>query len=187
MSSDELFIQATPGTYATLQIPGLSLLDNRIIHRAELIIEEIAPSTPLLPEPSYLYLDAVDTGTTWKYKPLPYDLSPNAYYNPNSSTLPFFPTNGIDHAYFGGTPIPKTDPLTGKLTYSYIFNISRYVQNIVTKHELSYGLRLSAPYELFYYGYIYSFSNRLSYGGVKIGNGNNPNYKLRLRIVYSKI
>jgi len=186
-SSDELFIQATPGTYATLQIPGLSLLDNRIIHRAELIIEEIAPSTPLLPEPSYLYLDVVDTGTTWKYKPLPYDLSPNAYYNPNTSAQPFYPTNGIDHAYFGGSPIPKTDPFTGKLTYSYIFNISRYVQNIVTKHELSYGLRLSAPYELFYYGYIYSFKNLLSHGGVKIGNGNNPNYKLRLRIVYSKI
>jgi hypothetical protein len=186
-SSDELFIQATPGTYATLQIPGLSLLDNRIIHRAELIIEEIPPATPLLPEPTYLYLDAVDTGTTWKYKPLPYDLRPNEYYNPNTSVQPFYPTSGVDHAYFGGSPISKIDPLTGKLTYTYIFNISRYVQNIVTKHELSYGLRLSAPYALYYYGYSLPFSNLLSYGGVKIGNGNNPNYKLRLHIVYSKI
>ena len=168
------------------QFPGLSFLDNRIIHRAELIIEEIA-SNPLLPQPSYLYLDVVDTGTIWKYKPLPYDLSPNAYYNPNTSTKPFYPTNGIDHSYFGGSPIPKTDPLTGKLTYSYVFNISRYVQNIVTKHELSYGLRLSAPYALYYYGYSLPFSNLLSYGGVKIGNGNNPNYKLRLHIIYSKI
>jgi Domain of unknown function (DUF4270) len=186
-SSDELFIQATPGTYATLQIPGLSLLDNRIIHRAELVIEQIPSPATMLQVPSYLYLDAVDTGTTWKYKPLPYDLSPNEFYNPNTSAQPFYPSNGIDYNYFGGRPVTKTDPLTGKLTYSYVFNISRYVQNIVTKHELSYGLRLTAPYTLYYYGYSLPFSNLLGYGGIKIGNGNNANYKLRLRIVYSKI
>lgn len=186
-SSGELFIQSTPGTYATLQIPRLSLLDNRIVHRAELIIEQIPPMTPLLPVPSYLYLDAIDTGTTWKYKPLPYDLSPNVYYNPHTNVQPFYPTNGIDHTYFGGTPLTKIDPLTGQLIYYYIFNISRYVQNIVTKHEVNYGLRLTAPYDLYYYGYSLPFSNRLASGGIKVGNGNNPNYKLRLRIVYSKI
>ncbi len=187
VSSDELFIQSTPGTFATLQVPGLSLLNNRIIHRAELIIEEIPSAVTVLKEPSYLYLDAVDTGTTWKYKALPYDLNPSAYYNPNASVQPFYPTNGIDYTYFGGKPIPKIDPFTGQLTNYYIFNISRYVQNIVTKHEVSYGLRLAAPYELYYYGYNLPFSNLLAFGGVKIGNGNNPNYKLRLRIVYSKI
>ncbi len=186
-SSDELFIQTTPGTYATLQIPALSLLSNRIIHRAELIVEQIPPMTPLLPVPSFLYLDAIDTSTTNKYKPLPFDLSPNSFYNPNTSAQPFYPTNGIDFSYFGGNALTKIDALTGQLINYYNFNVSRYVQNIVTKHETNYGLRLTAPYDLFYYSLTLPFSNKLAYGGIKIGNGNNANHKLKMRIVYSKI
>ena len=186
-TSNELFIQATPGTYATLQIPGISLLSNRIIHRAEIVIEQIPPMAPLLPAPSFLYLDAIDTNTSNKYKPLPYDLSPNSYYNPNTSAHPFYPTNGIDFSYFGGNARTKIDPFTGQLINYYTFNISKYVQNIVTKHEVNYGLRLTAPYELFYYGSRLAFNNGLAHGGIKIGNGNNPHYKLRMRIVYSKI
>ena len=185
--SNELYIQSTPGTYALLQIPSLSLLQNSIIHRAELIIQQIPSMNPLLPAPSFLYLDVVDTGSTWKYKPLPFDLSPNSYYNPNSTVPPFYPTSGIDHTYFGGNLLTNTDKLSGQLTNYYIFNISRYVQNIVTHSNINYNLRLSAPFSLDYYGYSLPFNNRLAYGGVKIGNGNNPNYKLRLRIVYSKI
>lgn len=186
-SSDELFIQATPGTYATLQIPGLSLLSNRIIHRAELIVDQIPPMTPLLPVPSFLYLDVIDTSGNNKHKPIPFDLSPNSFYNPNTSAPPFYPTNGIDFSYFGGNARTKMDALTGQLIKYYNFNISRYVQNIVTKHETNYGLRLTAPYDLFYYGFTLPFSNKLAYGGIKIGNGNNANYKLKMRIIYSKI
>ena len=185
--SNELYIQSTPGTYATLQIPALSLMPNSIIHRAELMVQQIPSMNPLLPAPSFLYLDIVDTGSIWKYKPLPFDLRPTSYYNPNSSVPPFYPTNGIDHAYFGGNLLSNTDKLTGQLTNYYVFNISRYVQNIVTHSNINYGLRLSAPYTLNYYGYSLPFNNRLANGGIKIGNGNNPNYKLRLRIVYSKI
>ena len=186
-SSDELFIQATPGTYAKLQVPALSLLSNRIVHKAELIIEQIPPMSLLLPAPSFLYLDAIDTSTTNKYKPLPFDLNPNSFYNPNTSAQPFYPTSGIDYTYFGGNMLTKTDPFTGQLINYYTFNVSRYVQNIITKHETNYGLRITAPYNLFYYGYSLSFRNRLAYGGIKIGNGNNSHYKLRMRIVYSKI
>ena len=185
--SSELYIQSTPGTYATLQIPALSLMQNSIIHRAELMVQQIPSMNPLLPAPSFLYLDVVDTGSTWKYKPLPFDLSPNSYYNPNSSVPPFYPTNGIDHSYFGGNLLSNTDKLTGQLTNYYVFNISRYVQNIVTHSNINYGLRLSAPFILNYYGYSLPFNNRLAYGGIKVGNGNNSNYKMRLRIVYSKI
>lgn len=186
-ANDQLFIQSTPGTYANLKIPGLDIFQNSIIHRAELLMEQIPSGLPSLPAPSFLYLDVIDTGSGWKYKPLPYDLSPASFYDPNTSAQPFFPANGIDYSYFGGNQLSKIDPLTGLTMNYYVFNISRYVQNMVTKKEVNYGLRVSAPYDLFYYGYRLPFSNRLAFGGIKIGNGNNPNYKLRLRIVYSKI
>ena len=185
--ADELFIQATPGTYANLKIPGLDTFKNSIIHRAELIMEQIPSAATVFNGPSFLYADVIDTGSTWKYKPLPYDLNPSTLYNPNTSVQPFYPTGGIDFNYFGGNKLTKVDPLTGLPVNYYVFNISRYVQNIVTKHEINYDLRVSAPYDLLYYGYRLPFSNRFALGGVKIGNGNNPNYKLRLRIVYSKI
>lgn len=186
-SSNELFLQTTPGTYATLKIPDLSIFQNSIIHRAELQILEIPSAGTKLPVPEYLYVDAVDTGNTKKYIPLPYDLSPYTYYNPYSTVPPFFPTGGIDYSYYGGRVKTKTDPLTGLPMSYYSFNISRYVQNIVTNHIPNYTLRLSAPSELFYYGYYFAFNNALAFGSVKVGNGNNPNYKLILRIVYSKI
>lgn len=186
-AADELFIQTTPGTYATISIPGLDTFKNSIIHRAELVMEQIPSAANALVAPYFLYIDAVDTGTTWKYKPLPYDLNPGTFYDPNTSVRPFYPSGGIDFTYFGGNQLTKTDPLTGLPMNYYVFNISRYVQNIVTKHELSYGLRIWAPYDLLYYGYSLPFNNRLALGGIKIGNGNNPNYRMRLRIIYSKI
>ena len=35
-----VYIQTSPGSYATLKIPGLTGLSNRIIHRAELIMDQ---------------------------------------------------------------------------------------------------------------------------------------------------
>ena len=186
-SSDELFIQTTPGTFATLNIPDLSHFQNSIVHRAELIIEQIPPMYPLMPAPQYLYVDAVDTGNTGRYIPIPYDLSPYAVYNPGTSTPPFFPAAGINYAYYGGGRQTKTDPVTGQQINFYTINLSRYVQNIITNHQTNYTLRLSAPSELNYYGYTFSYNNALAYGGIKVGNGNNPNYRLIMRIVYSKI
>jgi hypothetical protein len=185
-ASNELFIQATPGTYANLVIPGLDTFKNSIIHRAELVMEEIPTVATALTVPSFLYVDRIDTGT-WKYKPLPYDLNPSTFYDPNTSAQPFYPTGGIDYAYFGGNQLTKIDPLTGLQMNYYVFNITRYMQGIVTKKEKNYALRVSAPYDLLYYGYKLAFNNRLAYGSVKLGSGNNPNYKMRLRIVYSKL
>ena len=34
---------------------------------------------------------------------------------------------------------------------------------------------------------VFAFKNSLANGRIKVGSGSNPNYKLRLRIVYSKI
>ncbi len=185
---EELFLQTTPGTYATLKIPDLSVFQNSIIHRAELQVVQVPPMSPYLPVPSNLYLDAQDTGSTAKYIPIPYDLSPYAFYDPyNSLQGAFFPGSGIDYSYYGGGRQTKTDPLTGLPINFYTFNISRYVQNIITNHNPNYTLRLSAPYKLYYYGYSINYTNNLAYGQVKVGNGNNPNYRMILRIVYSKI
>jgi hypothetical protein len=183
-SPDAVYVQATPGTYVNLNIPALDTLSNRIIHRAELIMEQIPdPQFKTFSTPNFLYIDCIDTPNV-RWKPIPYDLSPNTFYS-------FYPTNGvIDFATFGGYIRSKTDALTGNAIGYYNFNISRYVQHIVTNHERNYNLRLYAPYQLIYPEFFFggiSFSNSLAFGRVKLGNGTNPNYRLRLHIVYSKI
>lgn len=47
-NGNEIYLQTQPGTYASLTIPQLSGYSSRIIHRAEIIIEQIPDSTPLM-------------------------------------------------------------------------------------------------------------------------------------------
>lgn len=189
----EIYLQATPGTYANLNIPALGTISNRIIHRAELIVEQI-PNNPVLDgylsAPSYLYLDLKDTGTTDKWKPVYYDLNPSFSYDPDYKTSYFYPSStGVDFGYFGGFARDKTDVFGNPIKY-YNINITRYAQQVVTRHIPNYPLRLFAPYELIYPQHtadVIPFNNRLAWGRVKVGGGSNTNYKMRLRIVYSKI
>ncbi|MEO6730279.1 MAG: DUF4270 family protein [Ferruginibacter sp.] len=181
-----LYIQSAPGSAINLNIPALATLSNRIIHRAEIFVEQI-PGTPgndVLSAPAYLYLDLIDTGSTKKYKPLYFDLSPNEFYNPDNSAS-FFPSAGVDQNYYGGFLRTTTDA-SGTRSF-YTFNLTRYVQNMVTKHTTNYKFRVFAPYNLTYYGYQLAYKNNLAFGRVKIGNGSNAKYRLRMRIVYSKI
>ena len=184
-----LYIQSAPGSAINLSIPALSTLTNRIIHRAEIILEQI-PGTfgnDIFAAPQYLYLDLIDdTSAIKKYKPIYYDLSPNApYYPDNTTSSSFFPAAGIDYSYFGGFLRNTTDALGTRSFYS--FNVTRYVQNVITKGGINYKMRVYAPYNLNYNGYNLTYKNNLAFGRVKIGNGNNANYKLRMRIVYSKL
>jgi len=190
--STEIYLQTTPGTYANLTIPALSTLSNRIIHRAEVIVEQIPfsqPSDSYFSAPNFLYLDLKDTSITGaeKWKPVYFDLNPTQSYNPDNS-LSFYP-GSIDFAYYGGFVRDKKDVFGTPIKF-YNFNITRYVQQIVTKHTFNYPLRLSAPYDIFYPQYDAGgipFNNRLAWGRVKVGSGTNPNYTMRLRIVYSKL
>jgi len=191
-NSDELYLQTSPGSYVDLNIPGLSTLSNRIIHRAEIIVEQI-PTDPVLDEklsaPGFIYLDLKDTGTVDKWKPIYLDLNPNVAYDPDFKTGPYFPTNGVDYTYFGGYRRDKTD-VFGQSIKHYSFNISRYVQQIVTKHTPNYAFRLFSPYSFKYTQYtteVIPYSNNIAAGRIRIGSGTNPNYKLRLRIIYSKL
>ena len=189
--STEHYLQTAPGTFVNLSIPGLAGLSNRVVHRAEIIIEQI-PTDPILDEkfsaPNFLYLDLKDTGTTNKWKPLYFDLNTSEVYSPDN-IFSYMPSQ-IDYQYYGGFRRSKTDPLTGGLHKYYNFNISRYVQRIVTQHTHVYDMRLYAPFNLNYPQYSNAFipyGNNIAFGRVRIGSGSNPNYRLRLRIVYSKL
>lgn len=188
-AADALYIQSTPGSSIYLAIPELTNYPNRIIHRAELFLEQI-PGDPaidkVLTPPAFLYLDLVDTSSngTVKYKPIYYDLSPNTFYNPDDPVA-FFPQGGVDHNYFGGFLRTTTDAFGTRAFYT--FNLTRYVQNMITKHGINYKLRVNAPYKLSYYGLNLLYSNQLAAGRVKLANGTHNNYKLRMRIVYSDL
>lgn len=191
--SSELYLQTTSGTYVNLHIPGLSSLSNRVIHRAEIIVEQI-PTNPIsdgyFSAPAFLYLDLKDTSVTAKWKPIYYDLSPNVVYDPDyTSGFPYFPGT-VDYQYFGGDRREKSDIFGNRIKY-YNINVSRYVQHLVTSHTPNYDMRLFAPFNFIYPQFATSayipYYNNIAYGRVKVGSGSNPNYPLRLRIVYSKL
>jgi hypothetical protein len=198
-ASTEHFLQTSPGSFINLNIPGLAALSNRIIHRAEIIIDQI-PTDPILDEklsaPNFLFLDLKDTGSTDKWKPVYFDLNTAVAYDPDYKNGSFFvPSDGrggvnVNFPYFGGYRRTKPDPLTGGQIRYYNFNISRYVQQIVTSHTRSYDLRLYAPFNLIYPQYsqaYFAYGNNIAFGRVRIGSGSNPNYRMKLRIVYSKL
>lgn len=182
----ELFLQSSPGSYATVKIPGLQNLTNRTIHRAELIVERI-PSTDLVSfntdypfdTPPILFLDAIDSANNNRPTCIPNDLVP-------STTTAL----GYDILTFGGDETAQK---------GYRFNLSRYVQGIVTQKNKSYTLRLYAPYNTRPYYNAASAVNSgvlninasslVGYGRVIVGGGNHPDptKKMRLRIIYSKI
>jgi Domain of unknown function (DUF4270) len=132
---DALYILSSPGTYANLRIPELSTFPNSIIHRAEIIIEQVPSSDPsiaaidrVLIPPPYLYIDLIDTASTvHPFKTVYYDLSRVNTYDPDNSSY-FFPAQGINFNYFGGYRISKTG-ISGDPVFYYTFNVSRYVQN----------------------------------------------------------
>lgn len=193
--SSEHYLQTAPGTFVNLSIPGLAGLSNRLIHRAEIIVEQI-PTDPgplgldeKFSAPNFLFLDLKDTGTIAKWKPIYFDLNTAEVYYPDNNGIPYI-ARQTNYQYFGGYRRSKTDPLTNNLTKYYNFNISRYVQQIVTQHTRVYDMRLYAPFNLNYPQYsgtFIPFGNNIAFGRVRIGSGSNPNYRLRLRIVYSKL
>lgn len=181
-----IYIQTVPGSYAEIKIPGLTGLSNRVIHRAELIVDQVyspAPSNAYLTTPNYLYLDTQDTSTNGRYIPIPCDFT----------TINQQP----DFTYFGGLK-KLVDDGNGRQVSQYVFNISRYVQSIVTKGNNNAILRLQAPYNITNLtSYIdrcnqlispFNFPlNNIAQGGVKLNGTNNTTTRMRLHIVYSTL
>ena len=178
-NDDLIFMQSSPGTYATIQTPGIDLLSNKIIHRAELLMYQVPDANnDLYLTPPNLFLAALDTAGRRVVIPNDVIVSGNSI------------TNLLQ---FGIAPIP------GTAGYHYSFDLTRYVQGIITKQEKLYKLALYAPYNQFI-GYpldsiLYSIPiatpalNTAGVGRIRLGGGNNGNsaYKMRLHIVYSLV
>jgi hypothetical protein len=186
-----VYVQTSPGTYVRVRVPGLRNLSNRIIHRAELIAEQVPDDanlttleTKMLP-PRYLLLSIYDSAIKTKRN------IPNDYILGQS---------GPNIESFGGFLSYKT--LLGyDRVAAYTFNLSRYVQGIVTRKDSSYTMRISAPANdsLMYTGpYPLNKTSQLNYltptvgndpgeGRVRLGGGTNTRFRMRLRIVFSRI
>lgn len=193
-SLTEHYLQTSPGTYMNLTIPGLTNMSNRIVHRAYITIQQI-PTDPttdgIFTAPPYMYLDLKDTlSTTPAWKPVYKDLNPIVVYDPdNKSGAPFYPVT-VSNASFGG--VAKTKTSGGMAQTYYEFNITRYIQEMVTKQLPNYQIRVWPAYNISYPQYAateYPYSNPVAYGRIKVGSGSNPNpaYKMTMHIIYSTI
>lgn len=185
-----VYVQTTPGTYVRIKIPGLQGLSNRIIHRAELITEQVpddvnpAIEAQMLP-PRYLLLSAFDSALNSKRN------IPNDY---------ILSSTGANTSTFGGYLVSKSVPGYDRIA-SYTFDVSRYVQGIVTRKDSSFTLRLSAPsndslhYTPPYPGNAYSQTyymgpsgtNDVGDGRIRLGGGSHTRFRMRLRIIFSRI
>src|SRR5204863_10110137 len=83
---DALYILSTPGTYAKLSIPALDTFKNCIVHRAEIVLEQVRSSNPAIAEvdkvltpPYYMYIDLYDTVSSNPFKPVYFDLNTASY------------------------------------------------------------------------------------------------------------
>jgi len=196
-SPNNLFLVTGPGTYANLNIPALSTLSNRIVHRAEIYFEQDPDfagglDDSLFSPPSYMYLDIKDTGTA-KWKPLYYDLNPSIAYDPDNKTagLSYYP-GSVDHTYFGGFSRKGINTIGQSVNY-YTINVTRYVQRIVTKGIPNDTLRLFPAYSFVYPQYANAsaigYNNPLAFGRIRVKSGSYPDRRLRMRmvIIWSKI
>lgn len=176
-ADDKIYLQSSPsGSYASIVIPDLSGLGNKVIHRAELVVTKI-PSTSenIFTPPSRLFLDRTNANTP--------DTAFLLYKDLNVAL-----TGSVDFSTFGGAL--KAD--------NYLFNITRYVQGIVTRHEPNDTLRLYAPLRTVLFapnvGTAGSYLSvpvlpTVATGRVVLAGGNyaNTDQRLRLRIIYSNL
>jgi hypothetical protein len=175
----EIFMEASPGIRARLKTPGLDSLKNMIVHRAEVLMYGVPDDDTAIFTPPNLFLSAYS------------DTANRSFAIPNDMT--FYGNSISNLAQFGVAPKVLAD---SKSIY-YSFDISRYVQGIVTKDEPIYDLMLISPYNQYIYpgiNSIYSIPissptlNTVATGRVRLGGGSaSDQYKMKLHIVYSLI
>ncbi|MEN9952910.1 MAG: hypothetical protein RLZZ520_1178 [Bacteroidota bacterium] len=173
-----VYLQAAPGTYASLQIPGLTEFrqkkGNVIIHLAKLSMEEV--ETPgrrssLFGTPEFLYLEFLDTLTN-TFAPFVNDAFLDGQFEP---------------LFFGGQRKYVKD-FSNNLVSGYEMNITRYMQGIITRNNPNFKLRLYAPYAVRYEDLLITFAlNNLARGNVVLGGGSHSSKKMKFRVIYSKL
>lgn len=177
-NDDKVYLQSSPGSYATVKIPGLDTFKNtnRVIHRAELIIEQIPSAQDnIYTPPSLLFIDAINAAG-------------DSTFTIRNDFIYTGQGNGYDVANLGGS----------LKNQRYVFNLTRYLQSVVTKHMPYYTLRVYAPFfaDPYYQQPDGTSRNLLTYlfvnspvanGRLVAGGGSSPTQKMRVRIIYSKI
>lgn len=175
-NDDKIYLQTVPGSYASLKIPALDTFKNAVIHRAELILSPLRSTQDgIFIQPQGLFLDRINA------------TADTAFTFDNDMDVQ---GSGADFTYnytaFGGGL--KSDS-------TYRFNISKYMQDIITLKKPNQTLRLYAPVRAFVFSNRFNrlsqmyISNQPADGRVVLGGGNYaiPAKRLRLRVVYSKL
>ncbi len=185
-----VYVQTSPGTMVKIKVPGLKNFANKIIHRAELIAEQVPTSNPSSFEskwiaPEYLFLGAYDSATK-SIRNVPNDYQGTV--------------NSAQFARFGGRVIYKT--LLGfDNVATYNFNISRYMQGVVSRKDSIFDLRIMAPVNdsiKYVPPYPYNLSagvdyisravaNQAAIGRVRLGGGSHSKFRMRLHVYYSDL
>jgi len=194
VANDSLvYVQTSPGTMVKVKIPGLKNFANKIIHRAELIAEQVPAAASasssiqaqFLP-PRYLFLGVYDT-TSNSIRNVPNDFTGTA--------------NATSFKQFGGTLIYKSINGYDNVA-SYNFNVSRYVQGVISRTDSLFDFRIIAPVNdsiSLVPPYPYNkqaptqdylttaIGNQAATGRVVLGGGNRTKFKMRLHIYYSDL
>ena len=171
-AADKIYVQSSPsGSYASIVIPGLSSFGNKVIHRAEIIATKVPSINDNLFKPPFrLLLDRIRKNADSSFL--------------FEKDLLLGSDGSVGYVNFGGT-------INNNL---YRFNITRYVQSIVTSHQPNDTLRLWAPLRAWEYSanlgsYVANLpvNSLVANGRVVLGGGNysDSSSRLRLRIVYS--
>ena len=186
-----VYVQTSPGTMVKIKVPGLKTFGNKIIHRAELIAEQVPDDARLsttdsyMTAPNYLFLGVYDTAT----KQL--RTVPNDYLGQSNPQYLL---------QFGGQKISKS--LNGYSNVAtYNFNVSRYVQGLIARTDSLFDFRLYAPVNdsvKFVQPYPFNkiqsteyltsaLGNQPAIGRVRLGGGSHSKFRMRLRIYYTNL
>jgi uncharacterized protein DUF4270 len=172
-AGDKIYLQSAPGSYASIKIPQLDTFSNKVIHLAEIVATRV-PSAggDLFSTPVQLMLDHINKSGDTIFM-MHQDLIVSA-------------SGSIGFPAFGGR-LHADD--------TYRFNISRYVQGIVTRHEANDTLRIYAPLRTNVYNSALRTKitipviDAIAKGRVVLGGGTytDSTSRLRLRIIYSNL
>lgn len=188
--SNLVYIQTAPGTAVKVKVPALDTIRNKpyIIHRAELVARQIylGPLSieNILAQPE---LHLFTYGSGGSIASIPFD---SANYYVNTSTIDPLRNQtlySINTTYTGGSPSYFRDA-SNNLVAEYKMNITSYVQNLVNGKASLRDFKLSAPYYAEFTGGISSSTtiNPLAFGRVRLGGGSHPQYKMFVRVYYSR-
>ena len=173
LKDDRLYIQSSPGSYVNVKIPGLSTMDNKVIHLAELLMYRLPSAQDnIFTGPRLLYLDKINSTRD------------TAFLFESDQTI----NSSGEVNYLGGNL--KSDN-------TYRFNITRHVQGILTRKEPNLDLRLYAPLRTNLNvknnpqvdKITVAASDKIANGRAVLAGGNysDTSIRLRLRVVYSNL